>query len=172
MTGELAQEQRLGLWQGWGGQQGSGSLATLLQARGLCSRGGKEKKVQFRRLGHPPASQGSPVHKLWWVSTPCRALENPDLNLSPRSRDCFFAAHPFPQTGCGTCGYSRDTRAHRADALGLSDPSHWRLPAPFTPLTAPDQTVGQLQHIPPLSTAREGGREDGEPSCSPSRGGI
>lgn len=30
VAGELAQEQCLWLWQGWGGQQGSGSLATLL----------------------------------------------------------------------------------------------------------------------------------------------
>lgn len=36
---ELAQEQCLGLRQCWGGQQGSGSLATLLQARGLCNGG-------------------------------------------------------------------------------------------------------------------------------------
>lgn len=44
VTGELAQEQCLWLWQGWGGQQGSGSLATLLQAWGLCSRGDTGEK--------------------------------------------------------------------------------------------------------------------------------
>lgn len=44
VAGELVQEQCLGLRQGWRGQQGSGLLATLLQAWGLCSReetGGK-----------------------------------------------------------------------------------------------------------------------------------
>lgn len=41
VLGQLLQQQRLGLRQGRGGQQGSGSLATLLQARGLCQRGEK-----------------------------------------------------------------------------------------------------------------------------------
>lgn len=45
VAGELAQEQCLWLWQGWGGQQGSGSLATLLQYWGLCSRGNTGKKM-------------------------------------------------------------------------------------------------------------------------------
>lgn len=44
VTGQLAQEQCLWLWQGWRGQQGSGSLATLLQAWGLCSRGDTGEK--------------------------------------------------------------------------------------------------------------------------------
>lgn len=60
VVGELVQEQRLGLWQGRGGQQGSGSLATLLQARGLCSRGERVgKKCQFGRPGHPLVSHRS-----------------------------------------------------------------------------------------------------------------
>lgn len=44
VVGQLAKEQCLWLWQGWGGQQGSGSLATLLQAWGLCSRGDTGEK--------------------------------------------------------------------------------------------------------------------------------
>lgn len=51
VVGELAQEQRLRLWQGWGGQQGSGSLATLLQAWGLCSRGDIGEKWSVWEVG-------------------------------------------------------------------------------------------------------------------------
>ena len=39
MPDELLQQQRVGLWQCWGGQQGLGTLPTLLHAQGLCSRG-------------------------------------------------------------------------------------------------------------------------------------
>lgn len=59
-------------------------------------------------------------HELWRVSTPHKAPLKPDFNLSSKNHDCFFVAHPFLQTGCGTCGYPRECRACRGDALGVS----------------------------------------------------
>lgn len=59
-------------------------------------------------------------HELWQVSTPHKPPPKADFNLSSKNHDCFFAAHPFLQTGCGTCGYPRECRACRGDALGVS----------------------------------------------------
>lgn len=149
MAGELAQEQCLRLRQGWGGQHGSGSLATLLQARGLCSRGetGEERSLGEVGASHcfswEPRTCQHTQHELWQVSTPHRAAKIPISTSPPKTHDCFFAAHPFPQTGGGTSQYPGE---HRECKMcypgGVSATYFWSLQPLLPTQTTPDQIVG------------------------------
>lgn len=130
VAGELAQEQCLWLWQGWGGQQGSGSLATFLQAWGLCSREDTGKKNgQFGRSGHPHASHGSPAPTSTQGMS-CGSsllLLETQKNLTSASPNTIFL-QPIPfQTGYGTCGHPR---VCRDDFFRVLATSFWGLPAP------------------------------------------
>lgn len=151
VAGELAQEQRLGLRQGWGGQQGSGSLAALLQAWGLCSRGETGEKVSLQEAGASPCVSWRPGTYDMSCGTsllPTEPPKNPDLNLFPQNHDCCFAVHPFPQTRL-----SQGTQGMKRRCPGGGCQPH--LPTHSTP----GRIVGGLQHVPPHCTAREGASE-------------
>lgn len=88
-----------------------------------AAEGKQEKKGQFGRSGHPLASHGIPsTHGMSCgrFLLPTASPKKTDVNLCPPNHDGFFAAHPFPQTGCGTHWYPREHRARRGDALGVS----------------------------------------------------
>lgn len=126
VAGELAQEQCLGLGQGWGGQQGSGSLATLLQAWGLCSR---KKNGQSGRSGASPASHGSsaPTSTQGMSCGSSLLLLETQQNLTSTSPNTI-RLQPIPSQ-MGHRGYPRVCRDYFFRVLATS---FWGLPAPFT----------------------------------------
>lgn len=143
MAGELAQEQRLRLRQGRGGQHGSGSLATLLQAWGLCSRGETGEERSFGEVGASHCFSWQPRtcqhtrHELWQVSTPHRAAKIPISTSPPKPMTVSLQPIPSHRQVAGHLSTPGSTGNVRCVALGVSQPPISGASSPFYPLIPP-----------------------------------
>lgn len=174
MVDKLAQEQCLGLRQGRGGQQGSGSLAALLQAWGLCSRGETVgKKCQFTRPGHALVShrrlEPASTHGMSCGGSqlPTKPPQNLTSTSPPKTTTVSLQPIPSCRQAVGHVGNPGSAGHAEVMPWGSRMPS-WEAASPIYALTSPQiRLYSDMSTFPLLA---QPGREHEGPSCSPGRG--